>query len=107
MTTPSTTAARGHDVRRLTVAGPTGRADLAVPATVTLAGLLPVLLRHVAGPEAHGGGWVLQRLGEAPSTRTAPPRPSTCATATSSTCAPPNPRSPRSTSTTSPRASPR
>ncbi|WP_371503118.1 type VII secretion integral membrane protein EccD [Kitasatospora sp. NBC_00374] len=66
MTTPSTTAARGHDVRRLTVAGPTGRADLAVPATVTLAGLLPVLLRHVAGPEAHGGGWVLQRLGEAP-----------------------------------------
>ncbi|WP_354637692.1 type VII secretion integral membrane protein EccD [Kitasatospora camelliae] len=66
MTTPSTTAAAGHDVRRLTVAGPTGRADLAVPATVTLAGLLPVLLRHVAGPEAHRGGWVLQRLGEAP-----------------------------------------
>ncbi|MFH8386871.1 type VII secretion integral membrane protein EccD [Kitasatospora sp. NPDC018058] len=66
MTTPSTTAGPGHDVYRLTVTGPRGRADLAVPATVTVAGLLPVLLGHVAGPESLDGCWVLQRLGEPP-----------------------------------------
>jgi type VII secretion integral membrane protein EccD len=51
---------------RLTVAGPARRADLTVPANVTVAELLPLLLRHVAGDEDRGQPWVLQRLGEEP-----------------------------------------
>ncbi|SFR29914.1 type VII secretion integral membrane protein EccD [Lentzea waywayandensis] len=60
---------------RITVFGPAGRADLAVPVSIPLAGLLPVLLKHttdpndhvVAGVEVTGErSWVLQRLGEPP-----------------------------------------
>jgi type VII secretion integral membrane protein EccD len=60
---------------RITVFGPAGRADLAVPISIPVAGLLPVLLKHttdpnehvVAGVEAMGDrSWVLQRLGEPP-----------------------------------------
>ncbi|MEV6236893.1 type VII secretion integral membrane protein EccD [Lentzea sp. NPDC051838] len=60
---------------RITVFGPAGRADLAVPVSIPVAGLLPVLLKHttdpndhiVAGVEVTGErSWVLQRLGEAP-----------------------------------------
>jgi type VII secretion integral membrane protein EccD len=48
------------------VAGPTGRADLAVPAAVPLARLLPMLLRQAGedpGPDGgvRHGGWVLRR----------------------------------------------
>ncbi|MDT0318818.1 type VII secretion integral membrane protein EccD [Streptomyces millisiae] len=51
---------------RVGVAGPTGRADLAVPATVPLARLMPALLRHAGqepGPDGgvRHGGWVLRR----------------------------------------------
>jgi type VII secretion integral membrane protein EccD len=61
----------GTEVCRLTVAGPGGSADLAVPVSVPLSALLPVLLRHLgqpAGPGAAAPGtpWVLQRLGEDP-----------------------------------------
>jgi type VII secretion integral membrane protein EccD len=57
----------GTDVCRLTIAGPAGRADLAVPVTTTVSTLLPMLLRHVpADPGQSAGTWVLQRLGEEP-----------------------------------------
>ncbi|MEU6266906.1 type VII secretion integral membrane protein EccD [Saccharopolyspora shandongensis] len=60
---------------RITVFGPAGRADLAVPVSVPVAGLLPVLLEHttaasdhvVSGVEVTGErSWVLQRIGEPP-----------------------------------------
>ena len=57
----------GTEVCRLTVVGPTGRADLAVPVSTPLSGLMPVLLRHVGQqPGERGTPWVLQRLGEEP-----------------------------------------
>jgi type VII secretion integral membrane protein EccD len=51
---------------RIGLAGPSGRADLAVPATVPIASLLPTLLRHAGenpGPDGgvRHGGWVLRR----------------------------------------------
>ncbi len=51
---------------RIGVAGPAGRADLAVPAAVPLARLMLTLLRHAGGePDPDGGaghgGWVLRR----------------------------------------------
>lgn len=58
------------DVCRITVHGPNGRADLAVPLAVPLGSLLPVLLRRSGGPTAGSDGgrttWVLQRLGGPP-----------------------------------------
>ncbi|MQS16223.1 type VII secretion integral membrane protein EccD [Streptomyces kaniharaensis] len=55
------------EVCRLTVDGPAGRADLAVPVTTTVSALLPVLLRALpAGPDRADGRWVLQRLGDEP-----------------------------------------
>ncbi|WP_020660762.1 type VII secretion integral membrane protein EccD [Amycolatopsis benzoatilytica] len=59
------TASTG-ELCRITVYGPQGRADLAVPMSVPLTSLLPVLLRHTGGREDLGGSWVLQRLGEDP-----------------------------------------
>ncbi|MDT0305680.1 type VII secretion integral membrane protein EccD [Streptomyces sp. DSM 44917] len=51
---------------RIGLAGPAGRADLAVPASVPLARLLPTLLTHAGqdpGPDGgtRHGGWVLRR----------------------------------------------
>jgi type VII secretion integral membrane protein EccD len=68
MTTPRTgpRGVAGMDVCRLTVQGPAKRADLAVPATMTMGGLLPVLLLHVVSEEDRARPWVLQRLGEGP-----------------------------------------
>ncbi|MCP2336731.1 type VII secretion integral membrane protein EccD [Actinomadura rupiterrae] len=58
---------------RLTVRAPGRRFELAVPADVPLAELLPVLVEHARAGAAPGearadaaGGWVLQRLGEDP-----------------------------------------
>jgi type VII secretion integral membrane protein EccD len=56
----------GTDFVRIGLAGPAGRADLAVPAAVPLARLLPTLLHHAGQePEPDGGvrhgGWVLRR----------------------------------------------
>jgi type VII secretion integral membrane protein EccD len=55
------------DLRRVTLVAPQGRFDVALPASVPLAYLVPTLLRQ-AGPElaeagAAHGGWVVQRLG--------------------------------------------
>jgi type VII secretion integral membrane protein EccD len=55
---------------RLTICGPTSRVELAVPAHVPIADLMPTVLGHLdpslaTSGLAHGG-WVLQRLGEAP-----------------------------------------
>ncbi|MEV6028561.1 type VII secretion integral membrane protein EccD [Streptomyces sp. NPDC052036] len=64
---PRTLGAVSTEVCRLTIAGPAGRADLAVPVTTTVSALLPVLLRHVpADPNRSAGVWTLQRLGEPP-----------------------------------------
>ncbi|GAA1916494.1 type VII secretion integral membrane protein EccD [Streptomyces sodiiphilus] len=51
---------------RIAVAGPAGRADLAVPAGVPLAHLMPTLLHHAGGDSGDDGGvrhggWVLRR----------------------------------------------
>ncbi|MEU7023515.1 type VII secretion integral membrane protein EccD [Streptomyces sp. NPDC046203] len=55
---------------RLTVRAPAGTIDLAVPADVPVADLLPTVLRYCGDDlEEEGldhGGWVLQRLGDRP-----------------------------------------
>ena len=55
---------------RVTVVAARTRMDLALPVDANLADLLPTLLRHAGeDPEGEGflsGGWVLQRVGEAP-----------------------------------------
>ncbi|MET8727581.1 type VII secretion integral membrane protein EccD [Streptomyces parvus] len=55
---------------RLTVRAPSVTIDLAVPADVPVADLLPTLLRYVGEEAEEAGldhaGWVLQRLGDAP-----------------------------------------
>ncbi len=68
MATPQTLGS--GEMCRLTICGPASRIELAVPAHVPIADLLPTFLEHL-GPElASGGfghdGWVLQRLGEPP-----------------------------------------
>ena len=55
------------DLCRVTVHGPTGRADLAIPTAATVGLLVPVVARYVNRLQADDGRpWVLQRLGEAP-----------------------------------------
>jgi len=54
------------DLCRITVHGPDGRADLAIPSAATFGLLVPVLARHVNRGQAEGRDWVLQRLGESP-----------------------------------------
>ncbi|KOG90407.1 membrane protein, partial [Streptomyces varsoviensis] len=62
-----TPGAVSTEVCRLTIAGPAGRADLAVPVTTPVSALLPRLLRSVsADPARPAQTWTLQRLGEAP-----------------------------------------
>lgn len=57
-------------LRRLVVVGPDRRVELAVPANVPIADLLPTLLGHLGPHLADTGldheGWILQRLGEPP-----------------------------------------
>ncbi len=66
----SATGVGSGDVCRLVLVGPASSVEVAVPAHVPLADLMPTLLGHLS-PEladrghAHGG-WVLQRLGEPP-----------------------------------------
>ena len=64
--------ASSPDLCRITVVGPAGRADLAVPHTTSLAEVMPQLMRYVVTAdqvpqdgEGHAS-WVLQRLGDAP-----------------------------------------
>jgi type VII secretion integral membrane protein EccD len=58
------------DLARVSVYGPGGRVDLAVPAAATIGGLLPLLARHVGGDRktdpAAARTWTVQRLGEPP-----------------------------------------
>ncbi|MFI6514808.1 type VII secretion integral membrane protein EccD [Spirillospora sp. NPDC050679] len=60
----------GADLCRITLVGPSRRVDIALPADATFADLYPTML-HYAGQNladaglAHGG-WVLQKLDEAP-----------------------------------------
>lgn len=62
--------ATGSDTCRITVVGPHRRVDLALPAYVSFAELFPTVARYAGldKPPARqeAGGWVLQRLGEAP-----------------------------------------
>lgn len=55
---------------RLVVCGPDRRIEVAVPAHILVADLLPALLHHLGADLADTGmlhgGWVLQRLGETP-----------------------------------------
>ncbi|HYQ63786.1 type VII secretion integral membrane protein EccD [Actinophytocola sp.] len=66
------TASTSGELCRLTVFGPDGRADLAVPVSIPVAALLPVFLRHTVNRDdldthlSRSGSWVLQRLGEPP-----------------------------------------
>ena len=62
----TSTVLSSAELCRMTVIGPNGRADLAVPVSSTVASLLPVLLRHTADRADWDGAWVLQRIGEAP-----------------------------------------
>jgi type VII secretion integral membrane protein EccD len=68
--TNSQTAVSAGEVCRLTIYGPNSRVELAVPAHVPLADLMPTFLGHLGQTLATNGlehgEWVLQRLGEAP-----------------------------------------
>lgn len=66
MTTPPPLTPAVPDLCRLTVEGLAGRADLAVPVTLPLAALIPVLLRQAGKPSGDGASWTLQRFGEEP-----------------------------------------
>ncbi|CAM5361037.1 MULTISPECIES: type VII secretion integral membrane protein EccD [Streptomyces] len=66
MTTSPQLSSAVPDLCRLTVEGLAGRADLAVPVTMPLAALLPVLLRQAGKPSGDGTSWTLQRFGEEP-----------------------------------------
>lgn len=59
------TTAPATELCRITVHGPKGRADLAVPVTVPVAQLLPELARRIGTPDEEGS-WVLQPLGGTP-----------------------------------------
>jgi type VII secretion integral membrane protein EccD len=60
------TSAQQAELCRISVFGPKGRADLAVPLSISVANLLPVLLRHTGSRDKFQDSWVLQRLGDAP-----------------------------------------
>jgi type VII secretion integral membrane protein EccD len=64
------TPAQAGEVCRLTICGPASRVELAVPAHVPVADLMPTVLGYLdpslATTGLGHGGWVLQRLGEAP-----------------------------------------
>lgn len=69
-TQPASTSGGSGEMCRLTICGPTSRVELAVPAHVPIADLMPTVLGHLdptlATTGLAHGGWVLQRLGEAP-----------------------------------------
>lgn len=60
----------GADLCRVTVVGPSRRLDISLPADVPFAELFPTILRYAGDDLANvglgHGGWVLQRLDEAP-----------------------------------------
>ncbi|MFC4055594.1 type VII secretion integral membrane protein EccD [Actinomadura syzygii] len=60
----------GADLCRITVVGPSRRVDIALPSDATFAELYPTMLRYAGQNLADAGlahgGWVLQKLDEAP-----------------------------------------
>ena len=54
------------DLCRVTVISPDARIDVALPADLPVADLLPALVRAAGSGLADRGGWSLQRLGQAP-----------------------------------------
>jgi type VII secretion integral membrane protein EccD len=66
-------AAAGADFYRVSVYGPGGRVDLAVPAMADIGGLIPLFVRHVGGDGAPDRNWLVQRLGEHPLERDGTP----------------------------------
>jgi type VII secretion integral membrane protein EccD len=64
------TVVSSADLCRLVVVGPERQVEIAVPSQVAVADLLPALLPHLGDRLSDAGlghgGWVLQRLGEAP-----------------------------------------
>lgn len=67
---PAAAAGGSGEMCRLTICGPTSRVELAVPAHVPIADLMPTVLGHLdpalATTGLAHGGWVLQKLGETP-----------------------------------------
>lgn len=67
---PNQPAGGSGEMCRLTICGPASRVELAVPAHVPIADLMPTVLGHLdpalATTGLAHGGWVLQKLGEAP-----------------------------------------
>ncbi|HEX6527651.1 MAG TPA: type VII secretion integral membrane protein EccD [Streptosporangiaceae bacterium] len=66
----ATPAPIGADVCRVTIIGPHRQADVALPANVPLADLFPTVAEYAGVDRATAaqapGGWVLQKLGQAP-----------------------------------------
>src|SRR5579875_151907 len=62
--------ASGTDTCRITIVGPRRRVDLALPVYVSFADLFPTVAKYAGLDQpparAETGGWVLQRLGQAP-----------------------------------------
>lgn len=60
----------GADLCRITIVGPSRRLDVSLPADMPFAEILPTILPHAGQDLANAGlghgGWVLQRLDEAP-----------------------------------------
>ena len=76
--------ASGADMCRITVVGPQKQVNLALPGYIPFAELFPAVARYAgldraAAGEA-AGGWVLQRLGQAPFALDATPRRPACVT---------------------------
>ncbi|MEE1788689.1 EsaB/YukD family protein [Streptomyces sp. SP17BM10] len=79
MTGTLTAISPQHAVRRLTVVGPEGLLEVALPVTVPVVGLVPVLVRCLGGASASASagdgdgasagdgdeGWALRRIGGA------------------------------------------
>lgn len=67
---PAQPTVASGEVCRLTIQGPSSRTELAVPAHVPVADLMPTFLDHLGSGLGNAGlehdGWVVQRLGEPP-----------------------------------------
>lgn len=59
-------AAAAADLCRITVHGPAGRIDLAIPTLARIGALLPTFVLHLGGDVPPGRLWSVQRLGEGP-----------------------------------------
>ncbi|MGW5648622.1 type VII secretion integral membrane protein EccD [Saccharopolyspora sp. NPDC003752] len=67
---PAQPTVASGEVCRLTIQGPSSRTELAVPAHVPIADLMPTFIDHLGSGLGNAGlehdGWVVQRLGEPP-----------------------------------------